>query len=121
MDKRKEKRFAEKLHVKLSSGSLITWGVLCDVSENGLFIRSNREFPMGTVVDIEIFLSDNQISFLKGVVRRCIEMPETHRKNGLGIELTEKDITYRHFLRFLNGQAKTSAQTLRSGNENAVL
>jgi hypothetical protein len=38
MDKRKDKRFDKQLYVKVKSGSLISWGKLSDISENGLFI-----------------------------------------------------------------------------------
>ena len=43
MDKRKNERHSMKLHTKLSDDSFVSWGLLSDVSENGLFIKSNRE------------------------------------------------------------------------------
>jgi len=107
MEKRKDKRFDVKLYVKLNSGSFISWGALGDVSENGLFIRSNRGFTTDAVIDIEIFMPDKTVSHLKGIVRRIIELPEPHRKFGIGIELIEKDTTYKHFLKLLGEQRKT--------------
>jgi hypothetical protein len=101
MDNRKNKRFNKQLYAKLNSRSLISWGILCDVSKNGLFIKSNRDFTVGEVIDIEIFMPDNTTSFLKGIVRRKIELPDTYRKNGFGIELTEKGMSYRNFLQSL--------------------
>jgi len=112
MDKRKDRRFDKKLYVKINSGALISWGQLCDISENGLFIRSNRGFTIGTVMDIEIFMPDNSIALLKGIVRRIIDLPESDRKFGIGVELMEKDMTYKHLLKLLNGQGKTGVPTL---------
>jgi hypothetical protein len=100
MDNRKNKRFAMQLHVKLNSGSLITWGILCDVSENGLFVKSNRDFIMDTAISIEIFMPDNTNSIVKGIVKRKIETSESHRKHGLGIELIEKDASYQQYVKF---------------------
>jgi Tfp pilus assembly protein PilZ len=111
MDKRENERLSMKLHTKLSSNSLVSWGLLTDVSENGLFIKSNREFTMGEEVDIELFMPDNNNSLLKGVTRRKIELPESHRKYGLGIELIEKDMVYRYFLKSLKLQTKTLSRT----------
>ena len=96
-----------KLYAKLSGDSFVSWGLLSDVSENGLFIKSNRDFTMGETIDIELFMPDNNNSLLKGVVRRKIELPDSHRKYGLGIELIGKDTVYRQFVQNLRGQVKT--------------
>ena len=61
--------------------------------------------------NIEVFMPDNSNSLLKGVIRRKIELPDSHRKYGLGIEITEKDTVYLHFLRSLKGETKTHLQT----------
>ena len=121
MDNRKDKRFDKQLYVKLKSGSLISWGKLSDISENGLFIGSNRGFMIGTAIDIEIFMPDNRISLLKGIVRRIIELPESARQFGIGVELTEKDTAYRHLLKLLNGQGEKLAQTQSSTCDKEVV
>lgn len=110
MDKRKDKRFASKLSVKFNSGSLVSCGVLDDISENGLFIRSNRNFNIDALITIEIFMPDKTVSFLKGVVRRIIELPDQYRKFGIGVELIEKDKTYKHFLKLLHIQRRVTVQ-----------
>jgi hypothetical protein len=113
MDKRKDKRFTTKLYVKLNSVTKTFWGVLDEISENGLFIRSNQGFTLDAVIDIEIFMPDNIIILLKGVVRRITELPEQHRKFGLGIELIKKDATHKDFLTFLDGQTKQTYATTK--------
>jgi hypothetical protein len=118
MNKRKDKRFTTRLHVKLSSRSIISWGILCDVSENGLFIKGNQDFAIGEVIDIEIFMPDNTSCLLTGIVRRRIELFESYRKCGLGVELIGKDTAYKHFLKILSGQTKTPTpvQTLSTAS-----
>jgi hypothetical protein len=121
MYKRKENRIEKQLYVVLRLESKMVRGLLNDFSENGLFIKCNQDFPIGTVIDIEIFMPDNINSLLKGIVKRKIEMPESHRKYGLGIELMEKDMVFRHFLRSLKEQAKTPLQAPKEiGDEKAV-
>lgn len=101
MDKRRNKRFSTQLHVKLDSGSIKSWGVVHDVSENGLFIKGNQDFPVGEVIGIEIFMPDKTSCLLNGVVRRSFELSRSHRKRGVGIELTEKDARYLNFVKYL--------------------
>jgi hypothetical protein len=120
VDKRKDERFSTKLYVKLSSGSLTSWGVLCDISENGLFIKSNRDFSTDALIDIEIFMPDKSISLLRGIVRRITQQPDLNRKFGIGIEIIEKDMIYKHFLKSFNGQAKTSVWSLSRTSDNHI-
>lgn len=107
MDKRKNKRFTAQLRVKLNFRSLIAWGILCDVSENGLFVKSNRDFTMDAAISIEIFMPDTVNSLLKGIVKRKIELSEPYRKHGLGIELKEKDAPYQQYVEFHSEKIKT--------------
>ena len=99
MEQRKEHRISKQLYVQISTERKVFWGLLNDFSKNGLFIKCNQDFPMGAVIDIEIFMSDKSNSVLKGIVRRKIDMPESNRKYGLGIELIVKDA---RFIRFAN-------------------
>jgi len=112
MEQRKDKRFDIRLYVKLKSGSKSSWGLLSDVSKNGLFVKSTQNFSKDAVIDIELFMPDNSVSILKGVVRRNVELPETHRKFGMGIEIIQKNEVYTKFLRSLGEQIKVPLQTL---------
>jgi hypothetical protein len=98
MEQRKENRFSKQLYVVLRLESKMVRGLLNDCSENGLFIKCNQDFPIDAVIDIEIFMPDKTTSVLKGIVRRKINMPESNRKYGLGIELIKKDARYTIFL-----------------------
>ena len=69
---------------------------------------------MGAAIDIEIFMSDKSNSVLKGIVRRMIDMPESNRKYGLGIELIEKDARYIRFVKSVS--EKPAIETVNIAN-----
>jgi len=91
-------RFTKRLEVKFTSGRDTYKGILSNLSQNGLFIRTNRGFTPGTIIDIELMMPEGTISLLKGIVRWT---SKTHLaiKNGMGIELLEKDTAFIHFIR----------------------
>lgn len=99
MDKRKEDRFNTRLMVKLRSGVLKTWGVLKDVSENGLLVKSNHKFNPEAPIEIEVMMPDGETATIKGVVKRIVVTPNENRKFGIGIEITEKNLMYRTFMK----------------------
>jgi hypothetical protein len=99
MEKRKEHRVSKQLYVQISTERKMFWGLLNDFSKDGLFIKCNQDFPIGATIDIEIFMSDKSNSVLKGIVRRKIDMPESNRKYGLGIELIVKDARFIRFVK----------------------
>ncbi len=92
-------RFTKRLEVRFTSGGLSFTGILSNLSESGLFIRTNRGFAPGTVIDIELVMPDGRKSRLKANVVRTIKTPLSSLKNGMGVELIEKDETYIDFLR----------------------
>jgi hypothetical protein len=99
MDKRKEDRFNTKLKVRLYSGVLKTWGVLKDISENGLLVKTNHKFNPETPIDIEVMMPDGETATIKGVIKRIVVTPNENRKFGIGIEITEKNLMYRTFVK----------------------
>jgi hypothetical protein len=92
-------RFTKRLEATFSSGETAYKGILSDISENGVFIRTNRGFAPGSTVDIELVMPDNTISYLKGIVRRTTKTSMSLMKNGMGIELINKDETFSNFLK----------------------
>jgi hypothetical protein len=95
MDQRKEDRFNTRLMVKLSSGVLRTWGVLKDISVNGLQVKTNHKFNPEAPIDIEVMMPDGEVATIRGVVKRIMVTPNENRKFGIGIEITEKNLMYR--------------------------
>jgi hypothetical protein len=103
-EKRQHKRFTKSLYVKIISGHASSWGLVGDVSSRGIFVKSNLGFKAGTEIQLEVFMPNNKSSFLKGIIRRNIELPDPNRKNGLGIELVEKDAIFHSFIESLSHQ-----------------
>lgn len=110
MDKRRHPRFTRRLETKFSSGGKSLTGVSSNLSEVGLFIRTNRGFAPGTIVDIELLLPDGRKSFLKGIVKRAIKIPISMVKNGMGIELIQKDALYMDLIGSLSGKTMSRSE-----------
>jgi hypothetical protein len=106
----RHKRFTKRLEATFSAGGLSYRGILSNFSESGLFIRTNRGFTPNTIIDIELVMPDNKVSHLKGVVKRTIKTPVSTIKNGMGIELMERDETYINFLKSFTGEEETKKE-----------
>jgi predicted RNA-binding Zn-ribbon protein involved in translation (DUF1610 family) len=105
-------RFTKRLEATFRSGGLSYRGILSNISENGLFIRTNRGFAPGTTVDIDVVMPDNTVVALKGLVKRTIKTPITTMKNGMGIELIGEYTKYLDFVRtFAGGKADSEPET----------
>jgi hypothetical protein len=98
VDKRKDKRYSKRLKVRMSSGNLRRSGIMKNVSKNGMFIMSSKEFTENMAINIELPLSNNKTSFLNGIITRNMGIPESNWLIGAGIRLTEKDETFFNFL-----------------------
>src|SRR6266498_2503650 len=109
------KRFTKRLEATFSSGNLRFRGISSNLSENGLFIRTQHGLKPGSIIDIEIFLPDGLQSRLKGEVMRTVKTSLSTIKNGMGIELIEKDKNYLEFLRNfyagVDGEQETKVHT----------
>ncbi len=98
MSKRKHDRFVRRLETEFSGEGKNYRGISSDLSQSGLFIRTNHAFAPGTIIDIVIHLPDGTSSKLKGTVRRALKTSVVSIKNGMGVELIEKDDSYARFL-----------------------
>jgi len=107
MAKRICQRFTKRLETIFTSGGMRFTGITSDLSAGGLFIRTQHGLVPGSFLDIEIYLPEKKVCRLKGIVRRTIKTPLTALKNGMGIELIERDQNYLEFLRrFVTGSEK---------------
>jgi hypothetical protein len=98
MSKRRHARFIRRLETEFSAEGKNYRAISSDFSCNGLFIRTNHAFPPGTVLTIRVHLPDGTPSNLKGKVRRALKTTVVSLKNGMGIELIEKDLPYTEFM-----------------------
>jgi hypothetical protein len=107
MDKRRHPRFIKRLTATFVVDNQKSQGISSDLSESGLFIRTSRGLAVNTPIDIELLLPNNRICHLKGTVRRTIRTPISAIKNGMGIEITEKDETFIDFVKSFIGESET--------------
>lgn len=124
MRRRQCQRYTRRIEITFSSGKLSFRGISSDLSAGGLFIRTRHGFVPGTVVDLDIYLPNGKISHLKGVVRRSVKTTIPGVKNGMGIELIERDSNYLEFLRTVvtqgEGKLKDISQPTISEEESEV-
>ncbi len=99
MSKRKHERCFKRLETVFSAAGVTFRGRTSDISERGLFIRARRSFIPDTILDIELELPDGSVSKFKGKVCHAISTGLSHIRNGMGIEILEKDNTYDSFVR----------------------
>jgi hypothetical protein len=102
MSKRQDARFVRRLETEFSAEGKNYRGISSDLSCNGLFIRTNHAFQPGTLLEITIHLPDGSASKLKGRVRRALKTPVISLKNGMGVELVEKDAHFSSFMQTFN-------------------
>ncbi len=99
MRKRFAQRYTKRLEVAFSSGGSKYKGISSDLSEQGLFIRTQHGLSPGNEIDIEMYLPDDKVVRLRGVVRRTIKTSLSLIKNGMGVEIIENDPLYLSFLK----------------------
>lgn len=97
--KRRNTRYLIKLPVDIGFGDDVIRGTTVRVSEKGFFVRSQISFPVGTLVDINLHLTDECLCKLKGIIKYARKIKLLERQNGMGIELTEGDLKYLEFIR----------------------
>jgi ribosomal protein S27E len=109
-------RFTKRLEVTFSSGGLSYKGILSNLSANGLFIRTNRGFVPGTILDIQLMMPGDKASSLKGIVKRTVKATVTPTKNGMGVELISRDETFINFIAaYLKDQGIETRELLDPG------
>jgi hypothetical protein len=102
-ERRKHPRFVKRLPVKFFIDNECLTSLSSDLSENGIFLRTNRGTNVNCVVTIQLFLPSDTVSHIKGIVRRTVRTPFSEMKNGMGIEILEKDEAYGHFIKSIRG------------------
>lgn len=110
-NKRKKRRFIRRCPVEFGVDGVKRTGVSSDFSLGGLFIRTNYPYAPGTVLEVTIALPDGKLSHVMARVRRAkksalgraMGAQTKQLKNGMGVELLEKDVNYLHLIRDLLG------------------
>lgn len=107
--RRNHKRYIKRLEVEFTVDGVIYRGISSDFSLKGLFIRTTYPVVPDTVLNVTIHLPDGSVSNIRvKVVRawrtavgRVMGSPVRTAKNGMGVEVVERDANYLHFIRSL--------------------
>ncbi len=97
MRKRRHKRIIKRLEMEFSANGMAFRGVSSNLSRSGIFVRTNKPFPVDTLVDLTIYLPGDKVSRVKGSVRRAIKIRQAAIKNGMAMEIVESDQNYINF------------------------
>ena len=106
-EKRKHPRFMKRLAMKFQVNHQIFMGMSGNLSEWGLFIKTNRHFAVGSPIEIELLLPCKQTAFLKGIVKRTSTTNLSPVKNGIGIQIIESNKSFMDFVKtiMINGES----------------
>ena len=117
-ERRRHPRIIKRLPVKFFVDRECLTSLSSDLSESGLFLRTNRGTNVDCLIDIQLLLPSNQVSCLKGIVKRTVRTPFSSMKNGMGIEIIQKDAAYAHYIKTIHGDSteKTALPELPLGN-----
>lgn len=108
-NKRQFRRFTRRCEAEFTAGDVTSRGIASDFSLNGLFLKTNYPVTADTLIEITVHLPDGATAKLKGKVKRSMKtaigkvmgMPVKSLKNGMGVQLIERDAAYLHFIRSL--------------------
>jgi Tfp pilus assembly protein PilZ len=101
-EKRFYQRCIRRLEVKYMKDEIVMTSFTGNLSEEGMFIKSKRKQPIGTILYIKLGLPNFQEIQLMGEVVRNIAVVSGHlgySKSGIGIQLINPSQEYRKFVR----------------------
>jgi len=123
MSKREAKRYVRRLDAEFESGGFSGRGVTSDISKKGVFIRTHKALAPGTPVTVRLHLRDGRISVVKGIVKRSIKIPmyTSDIKNGMGIEIIEKDYLFDEFIKTFEQEQLTNKDDRQDESEFIII
>ena len=103
MEKRKSRRVIKRLEVAFNTAVENT-AITSDLSESGIFIRTNRGVMPGNILNMKLILPKLREFFLTGKVVRSLKSAPGlvgHSKSGMGIQLISPSNDYKDYIRVL--------------------
>ncbi len=94
MEKRRSKRKTKRLEIKFITSDYGLTGITSNFSKEGLFLRTQKGLPPGTILILELYLHSGEAIRLSGKVVRMVKTPLLPGKNGMGIELRDVSQQY---------------------------
>src|SRR3989344_6640645 len=106
MEKQQRTRLTKRSEVRFGPERPTDLGFTIDVSETGLFVKSNTVYPPDTRLVLELSLSDRRVLSLRGRVMWAKRVPPQlarHlRKTGMGVELIDPPSEYLDLVKALS-------------------
>ena len=106
-EKRRSDRYKGRFKIEYATGGQIYRGISSDLSLNGLFIRTRNPLEIGTLITMLLHLPGGLTATLKGRVARVLVTHDgtsaVSIRNGMGIEIIEKDYNYLRMVTSLPG------------------
>ncbi|OGW63059.1 MAG: hypothetical protein A2638_03770 [Nitrospirae bacterium RIFCSPHIGHO2_01_FULL_66_17] len=106
MEKQQRTRRTKRIEVRFGPERPTDLGFTIDVSETGLFVKSNTVYPPDTRLVLELSLSDRRVLSLRGRVMWAKRVPPQlarHlRKTGMGVELIDPPSEYLDLVKALS-------------------
>jgi hypothetical protein len=115
-NKRKYKRFITCFEMEYYANGQAYKGISRDLSVTGLFIETDNFLDSDSVVDILIYLPNGLTSKLRGKIRRILKKSFSGKntatsRQGMGVEIIEKDLNYSRFITSMYNQHTLSLRT----------
>jgi tetratricopeptide (TPR) repeat protein len=114
-EQRKHPRFMKRLAIKFSVNHKIFMGMSGNLSDCGIFIKTNRNFAVDSPIDIELLLPGKQTAILKGIIKRTSHAGLSSVNNGIGIQIIENDKAFMDFVKSIMQRGEATG-----GDEQAI-
>lgn len=108
-ERRRQKRFVKRCTIEFTSDGQTYRRICRNLSLDGLFIKTSKPLPLEKIIEMILHLPDGSTSKLTGKVTRATRDPYSliferagiPSKDGMAIQLIEKDGNYLKFLESL--------------------
>jgi hypothetical protein len=108
-ERRRQKRFLKRCTIEFTSDGQTYRRICRNMSLDGLFIKTRKPLALEKTIEMIVHLPDGSTSTLTGRVTRATREPYSlileragiPSKDGMGIQLIEKDANYLKFLESL--------------------
>lgn len=100
MERRAHERLPSTLKARLFYGNLFYAGMVTNLSEKGVFIKSKMSFNVNSVFVLVMLVNNKTVNILARV-RRCVKSNDhgNSLNDGMGIELLNPPVNYLEFVR----------------------
>ncbi len=108
-ERRRQKRFAKHCTAAFTFEGQSYIGLCRNLSLDGLFIKTRKPLTLEKIIELIVHLPDGSTSKLTGRVTKATREPHSlileragiHSKDGMAIQLIEKDANYLNFVKSL--------------------